>query len=86
MHLRSSHAWFPEVDQSMPSSVIRHFRYRPEHEALDITFVSGRQYRYLQVPKNIYEEMRSSFSKGEYFNRHIRDHFPFEQVTRSSAR
>lgn len=66
---------------AMPSSVIRRFRYQPEQAQLDITFVNGRQYRYLNVPPRVYEEMRASFSKGEYFNRHIRDHFAFEQVS-----
>ena len=64
----------------MPSSVIRNFRYRPGEQALDITFVSGRAYRYLRVPPKLYEEMRASFSKGEFFNRHIRDHFAFERT------
>lgn len=63
----------------MPSTVIRSFRYRPAEEALDITFVSGRSYRYLRVPPALYDEMKASFSKGEFFNRHIRDHFPFER-------
>jgi hypothetical protein len=64
----------------MPSTVIRRFHYSEEEEALDVTFVSGLRYRYLQVPKRIYEDMRSSFSKGEYFNRHIKDHFAFERI------
>jgi hypothetical protein len=64
----------------MPSTVIRSFQYRPGEQALDITFVSGRSYRYLHVPPNVHEEMRTSFSKGEFFNRHIRDHFAFERT------
>jgi hypothetical protein len=64
----------------MPSIVIRSFHYRPTEQALEITFVSGRTYRYLRVPPKLYEEMRASFSKGEYFNRHIRDHFAFERT------
>lgn len=63
----------------MPSTVIRHFHYQPAEQALDITFVSGRSYRYLRVPPKVYEDMRRSFSKGEYFNQHIRDHFAFER-------
>jgi hypothetical protein len=64
----------------MPSSVIRNFHYHPGEQVLDVTFVSGRAYRYLHVPQTIYEEMRVSFSKGEFFNRHIRDHFAFERT------
>ncbi len=63
----------------MPSTVVRHFRYQPVEQALDITFVNGRSYRYLRVPPKVYEDMRRSFSKGEYFNQHIRDHFAFER-------
>ncbi len=64
----------------MPSSVIRNFQYRADQQALDVTFVSGRRYRYLQVPGAVYEGMRASFSKGEYFNRYIRDYYPFERI------
>jgi hypothetical protein len=61
----------------MPSSVIRGFRYLAGERQLEITFVSGRRYRYLDVPEHIYDQMRAAFSKGEFFNRHIRDHFEF---------
>ena len=64
----------------MPSSVIRNYRYRPHEQELDITFVSGRAYRYLHVPPKVYEDMRASFSKGEFFNQRIRDHFAFERT------
>ena len=64
----------------MPSSVIRAFRYRPEDHALDVTFVSGRRYRYLEVPEALHRKMREAFSKGEFFNAHIRDHFRFQRM------
>lgn len=63
----------------MPSTVIRGFHYQPDEQALEITFVSGRSYRYLRVPPKVYTDMRASFSKGEYFNQHIRDRFAFER-------
>lgn len=63
----------------MPSSVIRNFRYEPADQALEIAFVSGLRYRYLGVPRTVYEQMRASFSKGSFFNRHIRDRFAFER-------
>jgi lysyl-tRNA synthetase class 2 len=64
----------------MPSSVIRRFGYHPGDASLEITFVSGKRYRYLDVPPDLYQRMRESFSKGEFFNRHIRDHFDFEKA------
>lgn len=43
-------------------------------------FVSGRRYRYHQVPEETYDGMRRAFSKGEYFNQYIRDQYRFTLV------
>jgi hypothetical protein len=59
----------------MPSSVIRTFWYDPARHKLDLIFVSGRRYRYHDVPEETYRGMRQAFSKGEFFNAHIRDQF-----------
>ena len=61
----------------MPSSVIRRFDYDATEERLDVEFVTGKRYSYHAVPNEIVEEMRAAFSKGSYFNTHIRDHFAF---------
>jgi hypothetical protein len=63
----------------MPSSVIRSFAYVPDERRLDIVFVSGRRYSYLDVPPELAEEMRASFAKGEFFNARIRDRFDFRR-------
>jgi len=62
----------------MPSLVIRAFDYDPAERRLEVTFVSGRRYSYFDVPLEVFEAMRGSFSKGEFFNAHIRDRFRFE--------
>lgn len=59
----------------MPSSVIRSYRYDPQRRRLELVFVSGRRYRYHDVPAETYAAMKSAFSKGEFFNAHIRDQF-----------
>ena len=64
----------------MPSSVIRAFVYDPVRRSLAIEFVSGRQYRYDDVPEYVVEAMRLSRSKGQFFNRHIRDHFATTEI------
>jgi KTSC domain len=64
----------------MPSSVIRTFWYDPAEHRLDIVFVSGRRYRYHDVPDEIYGEMRRAYSKGEFFNENIRDRFRFTEL------
>ena len=59
----------------MPSSVIRSYRYDPQQKRLELVFVSGRRYRYHDVPEETYSAMRRAFSKGEFFNANIRDQF-----------
>jgi hypothetical protein len=64
----------------MPSSVIRAFEYDPAAHRLAVTFVTGRRYAYLGVPEDVASDLRKAFSKGEYFNSAIRDHYPFERL------
>jgi hypothetical protein len=64
----------------MPSTVIQSFAYDSASAALDVTFVTGRRYRYFLVPPYVAEEMREAFSKGRYFNARVRDRFPFEEL------
>jgi hypothetical protein len=61
----------------MPSSVIRAFDYEAADRRLDILFVSGRRYAYHDVPAEIAEAFRAAFSRGEYFNAHIRGNYRF---------
>ena len=63
----------------MPSSVIRSFDYDAAAHRLDIRFVSGRLYSYLDVPEGVADAMRRATSKGGFFNRRIRDRYRFVQ-------
>jgi hypothetical protein len=64
----------------MPSTVIRRFEYSPELCELKVEFVTGRRYIYSGVPADEAERMRGAFAKGSYFNRHIRDKYPFREL------
>lgn len=64
----------------MPSTVIRRFHYHPDRRELEIIFVSGRRYCYADVPEQAMREFRAAFSKGSYFNRHIRDRYPCREI------
>jgi hypothetical protein len=64
----------------MPSSVVKYFSYDPVSQRLRIVYVSGLIYDYLKVPLKVYDEMRSTFSKGTYLNQHIKGHYPFKKV------
>ena len=62
---------------NMPSSVIRSYHYDPRRRQLELLFVSGRRYRYHDVPEETWHGIRQAFSKGEYFNSNIRDHYRY---------
>ncbi len=64
----------------MPSSVISAFHYDADTNTLKIIFVTGKIYKYKKVPLEIYDAMKESFSKGIYFNNHIKDKYEFDKV------
>ena len=67
----------------MPSTVIRRFVYVPETRELTVEFVTGRRYRYFDVPSEAVDEFHGAFSKGTHFNRHIRDAYQFQELARA---
>jgi KTSC domain len=67
----------------MPSSVIHFYRYDPGTRELLVVFRSGWKYVYGNVPSDVFAEMNAAFSKGEFFNRHIRDKYPFTRRDRA---
>ena len=69
----------------MPSSAIRSFAYDAELCQLSVTFVTGRQYIYFRVPPDVYQAMTGAFSKGRYFNAHVRDRYDFDEATAQPA-
>jgi hypothetical protein len=62
------------------SSVMTFVKYDDDAGELDITFTSGKIYRYLRVPVEIYEGLLDAESKGEFFNDHIKDSFVCSEV------
>ncbi len=65
----------------MPSTAIRDIEYDPDDHRLLVTFVSGRVYEYLDVPTGIAACFEDAESQGAFFNRHIRDHYDFREIT-----
>jgi lysyl-tRNA synthetase class 2 len=61
----------------MPSTVIRSYRYDAATQDLRIVFQTGRRYIYKEVPQETFDGMKAAFSKGEFFNEHIRERFRF---------
>jgi hypothetical protein len=72
----------PFVESSMMSRV----EYDEDDSELDITFKSGKTYRYRTVPPDIYADLLDAESKGEFFNEKIKDIFEFVEVIPSRRR
>ncbi len=71
--------------RDMPSTVVRRFTYDPRSETLDVEFVSGRRYRYSGVPAAVADSFAGAFSKGRFFNSHIRDNFRCRELDAEPA-
>lgn len=64
----------------MPSSGIRRFRYDEESRTLFVTFTSGEDYAYFDVPPEVNAGFGEAFSKGTYFAAHIRDRYDYQRL------
>lgn len=62
------------------SSTITSVEYDDEAHELDVTFTSGKMYRYFNVPLEIYAEFLDAGSKGRFFNDNIKGAFAFAEV------
>jgi hypothetical protein len=64
----------------MPSTVVASFNYNRETSALYVVFVSGAIYEYLDVPENIYKQMKTFRSKGTFLNVFIKGKYRFKKL------
>jgi hypothetical protein len=62
------------------SSTITSVKYDDDARELDITFTSGKKYRYFNVPLEVYAEFLDAGSKGKFFNDNIKGVFTFAEV------
>jgi hypothetical protein len=62
------------------SSNVKSIGYRLTDRTLEIEFLTGRIYRYADVPFYIYEELIDAPSVGRYFNLFIRNRYETEEV------
>ena len=67
--------------QAVTSSVIDAVGYDEDRSWLLVKFSSGRLYRYRGVPEPEFDALIQANSVGRYYNRHIRDAFPYEELS-----
>lgn len=69
---------------AVKSSTMTFVRYDDDTRALNITFTSGKTYRYTDVPVEVYVNLLDAESKGAFFSDNIKDVFAYAEVTRRS--
>jgi hypothetical protein len=62
------------------SSTMTSIRYHHDACELEVTFTSGKAYRYLNVPLRVYVDLLDAGAKVEFFNANIRDKFTHRGV------
>lgn len=62
------------------STAIREIDYSPEHGKLFVTFQDGDEYVYVGVPERVGQAFFRAPSKGRFFQRIIRDRYPYNRV------
>ena len=68
------------ITRALDSSLLRSVTYGAD-ATLTVQLHRGVAYRYFTVPRTVFEALRAAASSGAYFNRHIRDRFPYQRVS-----
>jgi len=61
--------------QAVESTAIAKIGYSKRRHILEIEFVNGAVYRYLDVPVTVYRDLISSESKARFYDSNIRRHY-----------
>lgn len=72
--------------ERVKSSGLAAIGYSRHLHALEVEFVNGAVYRYLDVPPQIYRELMQANSKARFYDEHVRGHFQSVRVARSASR
>jgi len=64
----------------MPSTVISSFHYDTTRNVLVVHYRSGAVYEYLQVPPEVYDQMKNAFSKGTFLNKYIKPLYRYRKI------
>jgi len=62
------------------SSLVKSVGYDPKKEVLELEFVSGSIYRYVDVPQVEYRDLMKAESIGAYVNYNIKDEYRYTRV------
>jgi hypothetical protein len=63
------------------STVLASAGYAPDRSLLEVEFRDGALYCFLDVPALCFQQLMASGSKGDFFNRNIRNRFRYQLLT-----
>ena len=72
--------WEP-IDSSAATAV----RYNAKRRWLDVEYTNGGQYRYLDVPAEVHQELLAAASIGTYLNQCIKPNFRYVRLSPTRA-
>jgi hypothetical protein len=70
---------------TLQSTIVAWVRYLPDLCLLQIGLRTGKDYEYFDVPADTYSGLLAAESKGRYYNLHIRNDFPCQQIKKNTA-
>lgn len=65
---------------SLDSTTLAEAAYDARSQKLQLNFRDGTRYVYSGIAPSLYSHLLRAASKGLFFNRHIRDHFPYAKL------
>ena len=70
----------PMKREPVASSVVAAVGYDPVYRWLEVELKTGAVYLYRGVPARIHQAFLAALSKGSFYNRYVRDDYPFVRV------
>jgi hypothetical protein len=72
-------------EQAVKSSGIRWIRYDEHARTLDVAFANSGEYRYFDVPPEVYAWLAKVDSKGRFLNRLVKEKYRYERLAGEPA-
>jgi hypothetical protein len=66
--------------ESVSSSTVASFGYVQQTETLEVEFLNGTIYQYYNIGADVYEQLKTASSKGQFLNAYIRNSYPYSRV------
>ena len=68
--------------ERVTSNAIASIGYSKRRHVLEVEFVNGAIYRYLEVPPSVYRDLINAESKARYYDANIKGNYPSARVRR----